>query len=443
MTSTTLAKVPSDQGRSLNSSMGAVAAISIAIAAGFVMMMSFGTVQESAKAELGLTDANLAFIQGVSAAVPLVLFSIPIGILVDRTNRMRLFILLGLVWTLGTAMTAFAWDVPTLFIARMLAGIGTTGALTAALSLSADLCRPAERGRAILLITLGKTVGQGAAFAAVGWMFGYYAHHATGGMFGIKEPWRATHVALACASLAMLLPLLWVREPARQEVEASTHPRFGVVCRELMSRWHFLVPLFLGQVTVVMADAAAAIWAAPVLTRNFHLQPDQFGGWMGAVMFGTGLVGAILGGIAADIGQKSGKRGGLLVGAVLAAVVGIPAALFPLAGSTLMFGIGLGVLVLCGTITGLVTSVALTVFLPNEVRGLAIGAFIALAGLIGFGLAPSLVTMVSTMMGGEQHLASGLAIVGVVVSIISLIAFTFAMRNAPEAAAITASHEPI
>ena len=46
---------------------------------------------------------------------------------------------------------------------------------------------------------------------------------------------------------------------------------------------------------------------------------------------------------------------------------------------------------LCGTVTGLVTSVALTVLLPNELRGLCIGAFIAIAGLIGFGVAPSLV----------------------------------------------------
>jgi hypothetical protein len=34
----------------------------------------------------------LGLIQGVSAAVPLVLFSIPVGILVDRTNRVRLTI---------------------------------------------------------------------------------------------------------------------------------------------------------------------------------------------------------------------------------------------------------------------------------------------------------------------------------------------------------------
>jgi len=78
--------------------------------------------------------------------------------------------------------------------------------------------------------------------------------------------------------------------------------------------------------------------------------------------------------------------------------------------------------------------VALTVWLPNELRGLGIGAFIAFAGLIGFGIAPSLVTLVSNMLGGEAHLPTSLAIVGVVVSMISVGGFALAVRNAPTAA---------
>lgn len=406
-------------------------AIALATAAGFTMMMSFSTVQEAAKAEMGLSDAVLGLIQGVSAAVPLVLFSIPIGILVDRANRVRLLIALALVWTLGTFITAIAASVPILFLGRMLAGIGTTGALTAALSLSADLCAPTERGRGILIITLGKSFGQAAAFALVGWLFGLFVHSAAPAWFGGLAPWRATHVALTFASLAAVLPLFFLREPARHEVEAHVGAPFRVVLSELWARRAFLIPLFAGQVTVVMADAAAAIWAAPVLTRNFGQQPEQFAGWMGAIMLGTGIAGAILGGFAADLGQKSGRRGGLLLGAVAAAVLAIPAALFPIAPSTTLFAIALGTLVLCGTVTGLITSVALTVFIPNELRGLCIGGFIALAGLIGFGLAPSLVTWVSSLLGGEQHLATALAGVAAVVSVFSLVAFIYAMRHAP------------
>src|SRR3546814_4735167 len=79
----------------------------------------------------------------------MVLFSIPIGILVDRRNRVRLTIGLALLWTLGTLLTAFAPSAGLLTAARMLVGIGSTGSLTAALSLCADFCAPEQRGRAM------------------------------------------------------------------------------------------------------------------------------------------------------------------------------------------------------------------------------------------------------------------------------------------------------
>jgi MFS family permease len=183
-----------------------------------------------------------------------------------------------------------------------------------------------------------------------------------------------------------------------------------------------------------MADNAALVWAAPVLSRHYGLQPGDFAGWMGALVFLSGLGGTLMGGFAADYGQKSGRRGGLLLGALIAAVLGVPAALFPIGPSVTWFAIAFGTLSLCGAVTGLITSVALTVLIPNEVRGLCIGAFIAFAGLIGFGVAPSLVTAISSLLGGEAHLAPALAIVGVVTGILSVGGFALAMRAAPPSA---------
>jgi len=402
-----------------------LAVLALGLAAGFAAMGSFGTVQESAKAELVLSDPTLALVQGVAAAVPLALFSVPVGLLVDRYNRVRLFLALALLWTAGTLLTAYAPDAGTLFVARMMTGTGATGALTAALSLGADLCLPAQRGRAMLVMTLGKTLGIAAGFALTGALFGRLG----GGLLGLS-PWRAVHLVLAGLFLFCLLPLLTVREPPRREVAAAGAP-FGAVARELWGRRRFLLPLFVGQVSVVMADNSALIWAAPVLGRRFGLAPEQFSGWMGALVLGTGLGGAVLGGFAADWGQKSGRRGGVLLGAVVAAAIGVPAALFPVAGSVPLFATLMGALVLCGTITGLITSVALTVLIPNEARGLCIGAFIAVAGVIGFGAAPSAVAWVSAWLGGEARLAPALALVGVVTGAISVAAFALAIRNAP------------
>ena len=399
---------------------------------GFTALGSFGTIQESAKAELGLSDDSLALIQGLGAAVPMVLFSIPIGILVDRRNRVRLTIGLALLWTLGTLLTAFAPTAGWLTAARMLVGIGSTGSLTAALSLCADFCAPAQRGRAMLIVNLGKALGVALGFALTGWLFGLLTDFNASGWLADLAPWRSTHVLLAAISALCMLPLLLLREPERREVEASPNAPFRIVAAELWSRRSFLGPLFAGQVAVVMADVAATVWVAPVLSRDFGLQPQQFAGWVGALLFGTGVAGAVLGGLSADMGQKSNRRGGIFLGAVIAAGIGVPAALFPLMPSVAGLAVALGVMSMCGAVTGLVVSVALTVLLPNELRGLCIGAFIAIAGLIGFGLAPWIVTQVSGLMGGETMLAEALALVGVIVSALSFFAFMLAMRRAPE-----------
>ena len=429
----TLAKPTAAQGR-LSDPATLVPLLLLALVAtvAFTALGSFGTVQESAKAELDLSDDALALIQGLGAAVPMVLFSVPVGILVDRRNRVRLTMGLAVLWTLGTLLTAFAPSAGWLTAARMLVGIGSTGSLTAALSLCADFCAPAQRGKAMLIVNLGKALGVALGFALTGWLFGLLSDHAAPGWLADVAPWRSTHVLLAMISAMLIVPLLLLREPIRREVEASTNAPFRVVAAELWSRRAFLIPLFAGQIAVVMADVAAGVWVAPVLSRDFGLSPQEFAGWVGALMFGTGVAGAVLGGISADLGQKSKLRGGIILGAVIAAGLGIPAALFPLMPSITGFAIALGVLSLCGAVTGLVVSVALTVLLPNELRGLCIGAFIAVAGLIGFGLAPWIVTRVSAFMGGETMLAEALAIVGVSVSTLSFLAFIMAMRRVPD-----------
>lgn len=204
-----------------------------------------------------------------------------------------------------------------------------------------------------------------------------------------------------------------------------------VVVAELWARRAFLLPLFLGQTGALMADAAAVVWASPVLQRVYGIAPAEFAGWMGGIVFLASIAGALIGGVAADLGNRGGRRGGILVGAVVAAGVAVPAALFPIMPGTAGFGAALGVLLFGGTITGLVTATAIAVLLPNELRGLCVGAFIAFGGLIAFGLSPILVTGTSRWMGGEGQLGNALALVGLMVSLMAVAGFFVAMRHAP------------
>lgn len=414
----------------LRSSLGSLLLVSLSMLVGFTMLQSFGIMAETAKAEMHLSDTALAVVQGVSAAIPLVLFSIPIGIWVDRRNRVKILVVMAFGWTSGTFITAAAPSTSILFFGRMLTGIGTSGGLTAVLSLASDYCRPDQRGRALLIPNIAKTSGVAAGFTVAGLLLAGVSSHRLPQLFE-APPWRSAQWMLGIGSLLLCLPLLLLREPARHEVEAAPNAPFKVILSEVKARRGWIIPLFVGQTSVVMADAAAAIWVSPVLERSYHLQPSEFAGWLGALVLATGIIGSALGGIVADLGQKSHIRGGLMIGAIVAAAVGVPSALFPVMPNVSSFAVSIALLMLAGNVTAIVASVALTVWLPNELRGLCIGGFIAVAGLIGFGITPALVTAVSAWLGGESHLDVALALVGVCVSIISVAGFAAAIRHAP------------
>ncbi|WP_269514793.1 MFS transporter [Brevundimonas subvibrioides] len=402
--------------------------LALSIASGCAIQAAFSPVQEFARTDLGMSDLQLGLAQGMATAVPAALLSIPIGWMADHSNRVRMMRVLAVLWSLGAAATAFATSFELLFAARMLSALGLTVVLPVAISIAADLAPPETRGRSLLLLSMGKVVGLALAFALGGALFTVLSSRPDP-LFGMAA-WRATQLIFAGFSLVLVLPLLMLREPVRQEV-ASAGAGFGASMGALWARRSLLVPLFVGQITVIMADASASIWATPVLMRTYGLQPADFSAWMGLVLLGSGLVGTLAGGFAADAGLKRAGGGGLLMTAVVASAIGVPAALFPIMPAVPGFAIMLTILLLAGTATGLITGTAIAVLVPNQFRALCLGSFVVVGSFIGFGVAPSLVTVISEAIGGPGALAPSLAGVSLASSILSLIAFALAARAAP------------
>lgn len=425
-----LPAVPSSRKTDLlDRHLGALTLLAVTIASGGALRILFSPLQELAKHEMGLSDLQLSLAQGLAASIPIAIFAIPIGRLVDRSNRVRLLLALAAVSGLGTLLTAVARNFEWLFVARMLAGLGAVCAIPVAISIAADLSSIERRGRAILLLSLGQAIGVALGFALGGWLVGAIAG-SQGDWFGLSA-WRAVHLVFGAGALMLVLLLLLLREPERHEMGNVIHPSLSRVFGELWSRRAYLAPLFVGQVSVVMADVAAGIWAAPVLTRDHGLRPEQFAGWIGLAVLVPGVAGSIVGGIAADYGLRSGHRGGALYGAIIACLISIPAAFFPLAASLEGFALALAVFLLCGAVTGLITATVIATIIPNELRGVCLSAFVVVSSVIGMGIAPTVVSLVSDALGGESHLASALAGTGVVISTASMLAFMLAARRLP------------
>jgi len=427
---TGIAEATSDRTR--KTVWSAVLLLAAVMFAGGMIRTVFSPLQEAAKLDLRLSDFAISLVQGLATGAPIALVSVPLAWVIDHGRRVRLLVALFAICVIGTFWTAFATGLPSLFLARVLSALGASCAIPVIISLVADLCAPEKRGRAIVVLGLGAYAGAAAAFMLGGVLLTALASHPIAAL-GAMAPWRGTHLLVGVAGTLLLFPLFFLREPERHEVELKT-TSVGPTLRALWAKRAFLIPLFAGQIGVSMADAAASIWATPVLIRSYHLQPAAFAGWVGAILFVAGVLGSVLGGFGADLGHKTGRRGGLLFGAVLATALGIPAALFPIMPSIGGFQILFFFLLFAGTITSVVASTTVAVLIPNEERGACMAAFSVISSIIGASLAPTIVTLGSTLMGGEQHLAPSLAATGLVTGVISLAGYVLAMRNAPKSA---------
>jgi MFS family permease len=416
------------RGASRNAAIGL---ITLAVFTGTAARYVLSPMQELVGADLHLGDNQMALLQGMAIALPTALMSIPLGRLVDRTNRARLLVILALLCAAGSVLTALAHDFTIAFAARMLLCAAVVAAQPAALSLVADLTEPSERGRMITLTSLGQALGGTAAYILAGkllaWLPGVIPADSA---LSAMAPWRLVQLMFAAAVLLATAALLFMREPVRREGGIGQSATLGEALRAMWGYRQFLLPLVGGMVTVGMADAAAGIWAVPVLTRTFHQAPADFGTWMGLLNLGSGMLGAVLGGVAADMGQRTRGHAGALLGAVLGAALSIPAALFPVMPDVTWFAVLLAVLLTAGACVNIAATSAIMVILPNQLRGICMSLVVAVIGLTAFGIAPLLVSLSAQAFAQGADLAVPLTWVGGITSVLATAAFVRAMRSA-------------
>lgn len=384
---------------------------------------------EPMKADIGLTDLQIGLLAGLATLVPTLFLSLPLAWLVDHGTRVRILAVIITLGAGGTIGMAFVTDFTTLFITKLIGGLGGAIGLPLLISLLGDISAPARRGRAMLLISIGAWAGIGAAFAIGGSLFGYLDKHPGSGLLGLHA-WREVYLIVGLCALAFVGPLLLLKEPPRYEVE-RVNPS---VRDSLLALWHrrsFLGPLLVAQLTGGLAEGAAGLWMGAVLIRQYGISPGDFGVWVGGVIVASGLLGSIIGGFAADAGRKLKMRGGILLPAFIATMLSIPAGAFSIMPTVTGFGWMLFALLTGGTIVGLVANAAIALLIPNEERALTLAGTGMITKLAMAGIAPGAIGWIASNSEGSFGLGQSIAVLGVVTGIVSTIGFWFAMRNAP------------
>lgn len=350
---------------------------------------ALAAVLPAIKRDLLLSDTQLGLLTGIAFSAFYALFGLPLAGWADRRNRRNLLCFAVLFWSLATAATGLVRGFVQLASARILVAVGEAGGVPAAHSLLSELTPVNRRPMVFAVHSAAAPLGALIGLAGVGILADLF-------------DWRTSFFALGLAGLPVLgLVALWLPEPRQMAVTApdSTQPSW----LDLMGNRSFLW-LLTGFAFGSFAMAGLLQWLPSYFGRTFALSLGEAGALFG-LAYGTGAVtGMLLGGLFASHLMRRGTAWALWI-AAWSYVLGGPllvAALIvdslPLSLALVTLGTGIA-----SAAYGPAFAMIQTIAEPR-MRAKATAISLLVSNLIGAGLGPLAVGMLSDAHGGANSL---------------------------------------
>jgi MFS family permease len=355
---------------------------------------------EPIKHEFALSDSSLGFLAGLCYAVAFAAGGVPLGLLVDRVHRVRLLALLIAIWSGLTALCGLAGSYLWLVLARIGVATAESGATPTNLSVLSDYFGPKRRPMAVGVYMMGPHIGTVIGFAVAALVAQHWG-------------WRAAFFVAGLPGLLLAALVLGsVREPARGGSEPHAAADASAI-KEPAPPLRATLALIAGQraqrhaiagVVLAMCVAAGlAAWQAPFLVRSFGVNLKEVGLSLAFAVATCGAAGAWFGGwLAARVGRQDAARVPRLTAMSIALT--IPAALCAIfAGSFAQAIVGfalqnffVAMSAACGY--GLCLSLS-----GVRTRGATMGLLQVLSNVVGYGVGPQLVGLLSDRLPPAAH----------------------------------------
>jgi MFS family permease len=126
-----------------------------------------GAVAPQLERALHIGNTKIGLLSSVALLVG-ALFTIPVGLLVDRIRRLPMLSISIVLWSIASLVSAFATSYSSLLLTRLLLGAVTATAGPAIASLTGDYFPAQERGRVYAYILGGEIAGTAAGFIVSG-----------------------------------------------------------------------------------------------------------------------------------------------------------------------------------------------------------------------------------------------------------------------------------
>jgi len=346
---------------------------------------------EPIKQDLRLTDSQLGFLTGIAFGLFYATLGLPIARWADRGNRVTITSLAIALWGITGMFCLFVTNFVQLVAARVTAAVGESGCMPPTYSLIGDYFpAPAARTRAMAVYWLGNPLAALVSFVAGGW---------SNEMYG----WRMTFFFMGIPALLVAgLVKMTVTEP-RASLSQAQHahdrplPRFVEVVGTLWyqpSSRH----LCLGIILVFTMALGMAPWYAAFMMRSHGMGTAELGIWLGCIFGLSGLIGTLLGGYVAARWFSEDERGQMRLSAAMIASMVPCFALFLLLPNKQGALFALMPLVLAGNFILGPTFALLQRLVVDEMRATTLAVVMLLANLIGMGIGPQVVGILSDLL---------------------------------------------
>jgi MFS family permease len=375
-----------------------------------------GLLVDPIKAALSLSDTQIGLIQGLSFSLFYVAASLPLARWSDRGNRPRIMSACIAVWSGMTMLCGLAASFWQLLMARIGVAVSEAGLPPAALTMMADSFDAKRLARATSIFMLAPYLGGGIALLGGGALYGGIGEWAWIDAVGLGgfERWQLVFMLVGAPGLLVALIVLTISEPRASGAAAVAKQQpFSELFVFLRENWKFYAAYMASIALMTLLLNAMVSWLPAAMMRAHGVDQQTVGAWFGPIFLIAGSAGTLSAGLI--IGRSEHD----VVGRTLrfmrwSVAIALPAAaLGPVIGP---FEVQLALISVAIFVTSSVTglsSLPLQFVAPSHLRAQAIAVLGLVSALLGTGLGPVLVGLLSdSFQFAPQPLSLALGVVG-------------------------------
>jgi len=393
------------------------------------------------KADFGVSDSQIALLQGAAFSFIYAAAAFPFGYAVDHYSR-RVTLFIGVfMWAAAATACGLSESFNTLLAARIGVGLGEAALNPVIASILSDMFPKKRLAFAFSVVSVGALIGTQGALIIGGAVLHWAGDGMTFPILGFLAPWKIAFLVTGAPGMLLAFVVFCIPEPVRRastRAAAAGKPSWSEALPFLKQNAGFLTCYIGAFSSLGIGSYALLTWAPTVLQRVYGLSAGTTGLRLGSVALVCGLVGTLGAGAIIDHLYSRGRRDAHAVYYAFAGVVSIGVGIASVfANSPWAYLALLAPAKLMFNYSGVALS-GLQLMTPSHLRGRVAALFSFCIVLVGSTLGPSSVAFFTDVVFRDESkvhwsVAASMIIFGAIAAVLLIVA-RGPMRRAAAAA---------